>query len=218
MMSLENRNQNILLTVDIIVFSVMHDKLNVLLIKRKNPPFQGEYALPGGFVKDDEDLQEAARRELVEETNVKNIFMKKLNVYGKVDRDPRGRVVSAAYIALIDHEKFQLKATTDALKAEWIPYEHIKVLAFDHKKILSEALKELRYDVQTTNIASQLLPNRFTLTELQRLYETILNQELDKRNFRKKIKTFEILKPLNETKMEGAHRPAQLFSFKEKDY
>jgi len=210
--------QDIRLTVDIVVFSVISDELKVLLVKRKYDPFKGEYAIPGGFVKNEESLEEAARRELAEETNVKNIFMKKLGAYGAVDRDPRGRIVSVVFMALIDSEEFELKATTDALEADWVAVDIISKLAFDHLKILSDCLKELKYEIQTTNIASQLLPDRFTLTELQVLYEKILGLNLDKRNFRKKIKSFDILKATKDSKMEGAHRPAQLFIFKDKDY
>lgn len=210
--------QNIKVAVDIIVFTVIKENLNVLLIKRKYDPFKGQYAIPGGFVKDDESLEQAAARELQEETNVKNIFMKKLTAYGAVNRDPRGRVISIAYIALVDSEKFNLKATTDALKAKWVRVDEIKELGFDHITILQDCLKELRHDIQTTNIAAQLLPKRFTLTELQRLYEKILNKLLDKRNFRKKIKELNVLKATSETRMEGAHRPAQLHEFKDRSF
>ncbi|MBU1201495.1 MAG: NUDIX hydrolase [Nanoarchaeota archaeon] len=212
------KNQHISLAVDIVVFTVMNGFLKVLLIRRGVEPFKGKYALPGGFVRDDESLEEAALRELSEETNVKNIFIKKLSAYGDVNRDPRGRIVSVVFIALIDSERFKLKASTDAMHAEWVNINAMKSLAFDHNTILNDSLDELKLDVQTTNIAAQMLPDKFTLSELQKLYETILGSELDKRNFRKRIKTFNILKPFNESKMEGAHRPAQLFSFREKKF
>ncbi len=210
--------QNILLTVDIIVFSVKKGLLQVLLIQRKNPPFEGMRALPGGFVEDDESLEQAALRELQEETNVKDIFIKKLTAYGDVKRDPRGRVVSVAFMALIDAEKFKLKSTADASKAAWLNVDEVKSLAFDHIKIIKDSAAELRYEIQTTNIAAQLLPERFTLAELQGLYESILGRGLDKRNFRKRIKALGMLQGTRDTRMEGAHRPARLYRFKQKEY
>ncbi|MBT3406266.1 NUDIX hydrolase [Candidatus Woesearchaeota archaeon] len=210
--------QKIKLAADVAVFTVIQGELNLLLIRRKYDPFKGQYAIPGGFVENNENLEDAAARELEEETGVKNIFMKKLNAYGDVSRDPRGRVVTVVYIALIDSEKFKLKADTDALVAEWIPVEDIKTLAFDHNMILSDCLQELRYDIQTTNIAAQLLPDKFTLSELQTLYEVVLGKELDKRNFRKRIKALDFLQETKETKMEGAHRPALLHKFRTKKF
>lgn len=210
--------QGIKVAVDAVVFSVMQHDLKILLIKRKNPPFQGLWALPGGFVRNDEELEEAAARELYEETNVKNIFLKKLTAYGAVNRDPRGRIISIVYLALIDAEKVRLESKTDAERAQWFSLDELPKLAFDHQKIIAESLEELRYEIQTTNIAFQLLPQKFTLTELQKAYEAVLGKALDKRNFRKMIQELHLLKDEKETKMEGAHRPAQLFSFKEKRY
>ncbi|MBU0666839.1 MAG: NUDIX domain-containing protein [Nanoarchaeota archaeon] len=210
--------QDIRLTVDIVVFSVINHYLKVLLIKRKYPPFANQFAFPGGFVLDYESLEETARRELLEETGVKNIFMKKLAAYGSVNRDPRGRIVTVVFMALIDSEKYNLKATTDASKVEWVSISEINTLAFDHLQILKDSLLELKYDIQTTNIAAQLLPDKFTLSELQKLYEYILGLKLDKRNFRKKIKALEILKSIDEKKMIGAHRPASLYSFKQTEF
>lgn len=210
--------QKISLTVDIVVFTVMNNDLKILLIKRGTQPFKGMWAIPGGFVHTKEELHQAALRELQEETGVKDIFLRKLTAYGKVGRDPRGRIVSIVYMALIDGEKVKLQATTDAEHADWFSVYSMPKLAFDHKMIIDETLKELRYEIQTTNIAYQLLPEKFTLTEMQKAYEVILDKELDKRNFRKRISALEILKSLNETKMEGAHRPAQLFNFLDKKY
>ena len=210
--------KNMHIAADIVVFTVSRGILQVLLIKRKNPPFKGQFALPGGFVEIDESLEEAAVRELEEETGVKDIFIKKLTAYGDVNRDSRGRVVSIAFMALIDSEKFNLESKGDAMEAQWINANQIKSLAFDHMQILSDALSELRYEIQTTNIAAQILPEKFTLTELQELYERILDEKLDKRNFRKRIKALGILIVTRETKMEGAHRPALLYRFRSRDY
>ena len=204
-------------TVDAIVFTVLHDDLKVLLIKRKNPPFRGKYALPGGFVEQDETPEEAAKRELTEETNVRNIFLQQLGAYGDVHRDPRGRVISIAYIALISPEQ-KLLSTADAMNAEWHAADSLPELAFDHRRIIEDALKQLRFEIQTTNIAVQILPKKFTLSQLQRLYELVLKKEIDKRNFRKRIRELGTLKELRETMMDGAHRPARLYSFKEQDY
>lgn len=212
--------QHINVAVDIVVFTVISGQLHILLIRRGKEPFYGEYALPGGFVEDDESLENAALRELSEETNVKNIFIKKLTAYGDVKRDPRCRIITIAFMALIDAEKFKVEAHAhhDAILAEWKHVHSVKKLAFDHNKILENALDELRYEVQTTNIAAQLLPEKFTLGELQALYETIIGESIDKRNFRKRLKALDILVATSEIKMDGAHRPALLYKFKSKRY
>ena len=203
--------------VDAVVFSCQENAVNVLLIRRKKEPFSGKCALPGGFVEENETAEDAVLRELQEETGVKNIFLKQLKAYTNPKRDPRGRVISIAYVALISADQ-DLIAASDALSAEWISIAHLPMLAFDHKSILADALTNLRMEIQTTNIASQILPKKFTLSELQRLYEIVLGKEMDKRNFRKKIYQLHILKECAETKMEGAHRPAQLYQFTAREY
>ena len=205
------------IAVDAVVFSVINDELKILLIKRKFPPFKDQYALPGGFVQDNENFREAVGRELKEETNVKDVFLKQLKAYGDVKRDPRGRVISVAFLALISPDQ-KLEASTDAYDAQWYSASMLPELAFDHDKIINYALFQLKYEIQTTNVAFQILPNRFTLTQLQKLYESILGKELDKRNFRKRIKELDLLRATRETFMEGAHRPARLYEFKEKEY
>ncbi|MFC1741973.1 NUDIX domain-containing protein [Nanoarchaeota archaeon] len=206
------------LTADAVVFTILNNTLKVLLIRRKNPPFKGMYALPGGFLRTGETFEQACARELKEETNVSHIFLKKLSVYDKVDRDPRGRVITTAFTAIIDSHKVKLKADTDAITAEWFDAYKLPKLGFDHKDIIDEALNDLRYEIQISNIAVQLLGNKFTLASLQKAYEVILDRKLDKRNFRKRIKELDVLQPLKETAMEGAHRPAQLHKFKNKRY
>lgn len=210
--------KEIKLAVDAVVFTILNRNLKILLIKRKFPPFKSMSALPGGFVLINENLDQAVARELHEETNVKNIFLKQFKTYGDVHRDPRGRIVSVAFMALIDGEKVKLKSRMDAERAHWASAYKLPQLAFDHKKIIREALEELRFDLLNTNIVCQIMPERFTLTELQKTHELILDKTLDKRNFRKKINELMLLKELHETKMEGAHRPAQLYSFKKKEY
>jgi 8-oxo-dGTP diphosphatase len=205
------------IAVDAVVFSVLENELNILLIERKKEPYKGKFALPGGFLENNEELEDAAERELCEETGVKDIFLKQLKTYGNIKRDPRGRVISVAFIALISPNR-KLSASSDALRASWHPAHDLPELAFDHEMIVKDALRQLRIEVQTTNIACQILPERFTLTNMQRLYENILGKSLDKRNFRKKLRELELLKETKETFMEGAHRPALLYEFRNKGY
>lgn len=203
--------------VDAVVFTVLDDALQILLIERGKEPFAGRHALPGGFVEPDEDLAEAAARELREETGVKNIFLKQLRAYGAPDRDPRGRVLSVAFLAFIPGDR-PLRAATDAAAARWFPVDELPALAFDHATIVADALRELRFELQTTNIAAQILPRRFTLSQLQHLYETVLQRPLDKRNFRKRIKELGLLAETGEYWREGAHRPAMLYAFASRRY
>ncbi|PIN69925.1 NUDIX hydrolase [Candidatus Woesearchaeota archaeon CG11_big_fil_rev_8_21_14_0_20_43_8] len=203
-------------TTDAAVFTIKDEALHVLLIKRKNPPFKESYALPGGFVEADEDLDRCAARELAEETNVKDIYLEQIGAFGNPSRDPRGRVITIAYLALIDWNKVNLAADTDAMRAEWLAVKRLPKLAFDHKDILESALDTLKDKIKNTSIAFQLLPKEFTLTELQKTHEAVLGMPIDKRNFRKKILSENFLVELKKTKMVGAHRPAKLYQFKEK--
>jgi 8-oxo-dGTP diphosphatase len=215
---MELKKDRFYITTDSVVFTIINDDLNILLVKRKYAPFKGKYALPGGFVRLSEDIEASALRELKEETGVKNIFMKQLNSYGKVGRDPRARIITVPFFALINSDKVKLQGGTDAESAHWFPISELPELGFDHKKIIADALDYLKSELQKTNVAVQIMPEKFTLTELQKMYEAVLDTELDKRNFRKKIKELDLLKSLNETKMDGPHRPAQLFKFKDKNY
>lgn len=208
---------DIKVAVDAVVFSIVNEDLKVLLIRRNKAPFKGKYALPGGFVEHHENLEQAVKRELAEETNVKNVFLQQLGAYGELERDPRGRIVSIAFLALISPDQ-KLVSTKDAVGAEWHSTDDLDDIAFDHEKIIEDSLKQLRYELQTTNIALQILPREFTLSELQHLYELVLKLPLDKRNFRRRIKELSILKKISGAKMEGAHRPAQLYAFKEREY
>lgn len=201
------------LTVDCVVFGFDESELKVLLIQRALDPFKGKWALPGGFVHVDETLDDAARRELAEETGLENVFLEQLYTFGTVKRDPRERVVSVAHFALVKLSDYKAKAATDAAKAEWFPISELPKLAFDHADIVVAALSRLQGKVRYQPVGFELLPPKFTLSELQHLYEAILGTELDKRNFRKKVLGFELLVALNETQMSGRHRPAQLFRF-----
>lgn len=201
------------LTVDCVVFGFDEGDLKVLLIERGLEPFKGLWALPGGFVRLEETLDEAARRELAEEAGLADVFLEQLYTFGAVGRDPRERVVSVAYYALVKLAAHDTKAATDAVDARWFPISKVPRLAFDHAGILSAALARLKGKVRYEPIGFELLPPKFTLSHLQHLYEVILEAELDKRNFRKKVLGFGLLVPLKETSMPGRHRPAQLFRF-----
>ena len=201
------------LTVDCVVFGLDESELKVLLIERALEPFKGKWALPGGFVRVNETLDEAARRELAEEAGLANVFLEQLYSFGTVDRDPRERVVSVAYYALVKLAAHKAKADTDAADARWFPISKVPKLAFDHADIFATALARLKGKVRYQPIGFELLPPKFTLSQLQHLYEAVLETKLDKRNFRKKVLGFGLLLPLKETRMMGRHRPAQLFRF-----
>jgi 8-oxo-dGTP diphosphatase len=206
------------LAVDCVVFGLDEGDLKIVLIQRGLEPYEGRWALPGGFVRLDESLDDAAIRELREETGIKNVFLEQLYTFGTVDRDPRGRVVSVAYYALVNLFDHEIKAATDAKNVAWFPVEDIPSLPFDHNKIVEVALKRLKGKVTYEPIGFELLPAKFTLTQLQRMYEIILDQNIDKRNFRKKILGMGLLEELDEVQMDVAHRAARLYKFDEKKY
>jgi len=206
------------LTVDCVVFGCDEGDLKVLLIERGLEPFKGRWALPGGFVRVEETLDAAARRELAEEAGLSNVFLEQLYTFGTVDRDPRERVVSVAYYALVKLSEHAAKAATDAANARWFPVSEVPKLAFDHARILETAVERLKGKVRYQPIGFELLPPKFTLSQLQHLYEAVLGTELDKRNFRKKVLSFDLLVALKETQMLGRHRPAQLFRFDAEKY
>lgn len=205
------------LAVDLVIFTIIKDVLNILMIKRGHPPFQGEMALPGGAVNDDESVDAAAARELQEETGVKNVFLEQLYTFGAVDRDPRNRVVSVSYYALVPSEDNTVKAGDDAAEAFWLPVKDLpKKLAFDHAVIIKMAVERLKGKVVYTPVAHKLLPKSFTLTELQKTYETLLEKKMDKRNFRKYVVNRGLVRATKETINQSMGRPAKLFSFNEK--
>lgn len=203
-------------TVDIIIFTIKENDLKVLLVKRGVEPFKEMWAIPGGFIKINESLEQAAKRELQEETGVKDVYLEQLYTFGDVNRDPRERVITVAYFALINSEKVKLKATTDVKEAKWFSVFKLPKLAFDHEKILNYAIKRLRWKFEYTTIAFSLLPKKFTLTRVQQIYEIIFNKKFDKRNFRKKILGLNLVKPTKETEKRVSHRPPKLYSFKGK--
>src|SRR6266567_8359489 len=200
-------------TVDVVMMSLRQLDLQVLLVKRRAWPYEGMWAIPGGFVNIDESLETGAKRELQEETGVQDVYLEQLYTFGDPGRDPRTRVITVVYFALIDSERLQVRAADDAADVGWFSVYDLPPLAFDHEKILQYSLERLRGKLDYTTIAFSLLPEQFTLRELQRVYEIILHKKLDKRNFRKKILATGILEDTGDKKMEGTHRPARLYRF-----
>ena len=207
------------LTVDCVIFGFdSSSALKVLLIERALEPFKGKWALPGGFVDMDENLEQAALRELEEETGLKDIFIEQLYTFGTLKRDPRGRVISVAYFALVNLTEHHVKASSDASNAKWFDVDKIPTVAFDHDEILKIAIQRLRAKVRYQPIGFELLPEQFPLSQLQCLYETVLGvKELNKRNFRKRILDMGVLYEVGKQK-NVAHRPAILYSFDYKKY
>jgi 8-oxo-dGTP diphosphatase len=206
------------LTVDAVVFGLDDQDLKVLLVRRGLEPFEGKWALPGGFVRVGESLEDAVRRELQEETGVTDVFLEQLYTFGAVDRDPRERVVTVAYYALVRLSDHRVQAATDARDAAWFAVSEARGLAFDHDRILAVALERLKGKVRYQPIGFELLPRKFTLTQLQRMYEIILDRPLDKRNFRKKILGMDLLIELDEDQKDVAHRAARLYKFDDRHY
>ncbi len=206
------------LTVDCVVFGLDESDLKVLLIQRGIEPFAGRWALPGGFVHLEETLDQAARRELQEETGLSKVFLEQLYTVGDVARDPRERVITVAYYALVRLGDHQVQAATDARNAAWFGVDDLPDLAFDHDAIVAMALQRLQGKVRYQPIGFELLPPKFSLTRLQRMYEIILERPLDKRNFRKKVLSLDILQDLDEVEQDVSHRAARLYRFDERKY
>ena len=206
------------LTVDCVVFGLDEEDLKVALIQRDLAPFAGKWALPGGFVHVDESLEDAARRELQEETGLSKVFLEQLYTFGDVNRDPRERIVTVSYYALVNIRDHRVQAATDARNAAWFPVSDTPSLAFDHENILQVALERLKGKVRYQPIGFELLPTKFTLSQLQHLYETILERSLDKRNFRRKVLAMGFLEETDEIEQDVAHRAARLYRFNEAKY
>src|SRR5688500_15055599 len=197
-------------TVDCVVFGLDLDQqdLKLVLIERKGEPFAGTWALPGGFVRMDETLERAARRELHEETGLSRLYLEQLYTFGDPGRDPRDRVITVAYYALVKLTDFNPRAASDAKDVAWFGVADLPPLAFDHDLVIETALSRLKGKVRYQPIGFELLPTKFTLSQLQRLYETVLERTLDKRNFRKKILGMRLLVELTEIQKDVAHRAA----------
>lgn len=201
------------LTVDVIIFTLRATDLQVLLIRRGGAPFEGMWAIPGGFVGIDESLQQAAMRELEEETGVRDVYLEQLYTFGDPGRDPRGQVVTVAYFALVPADANAPRAGDDAAATGWWSVYDLPPLAFDHSRILHYALQRLRYKLEYTALGFELLPETFTLSALQAAYEVILGEKLDKRNFRRKILGAEVIEEVGEYQI-GEGRPAKLYRFR----
>ena len=205
-------------SADCVVFGLDDDDLKVLLIQRDNPPFEGCWALPGGFAQVGEAIEETARRELAEETGLERVFLEQLYTFGDPHRDPREHVITVAYFALVNLSAHTVRPATDARNAAWFEIDDVPELAFDHNLILQTACQRLRGKIRYVPIGFELLPRKFTLRQLQHLYEKILDRKLDKRNFRKKILKMDILAELDEIETDVAHRAARLYRFDKRKY
>ncbi len=200
-------------TTDVIIFTLCDQALQVLLVRRKSAPYQGRWAIPGGFVHIDESLDEAALRELEEETGMRSVYLEQLYTFGDPGRDPRGRVITVAYYALMRAPAVAPRGGDDAADARWWPVDALPELAFDHGRILDYALTRLRYKLEYSAVGFELLPGTFTLSELQSAYEIILGEQLDKRNFRRKILRADVIEDAGVAR-GGGGRPAKLYRFR----
>lgn len=201
-------------TVDVVVFTLQDHELHVLLVKRKHWPYEGHWALPGGFINMNELIEQAARRELEEETGVRDIYLEQLYTFGEPRRDPRTRVISIAYIALVSADKQTLRVSDESIDVRWFSVQRLPgLLAFDHDLILATGLDRLRSKLEYTTLAFQLLPEVFSILELKYIYEQILGEELDKGNFYRKIKDANVLEDTG-MRREGRGRPTTLYRFR----
>ncbi len=197
-------------TVDACLFTIQDDRLKILLIKRALDPFKGDWALPGGFVHLDENLEQAVVRELEEETGARGFYLEQLETFGQVERDPRERVISVAYFALAPADHVTLRADTDASDAAWHALEDLPDLAFDHAGIVNKAVQRIRSKVEYSTVAFEFLPPKFTISDVRQVYESVQGRPIDKRNFQKWLMSLNLIRPLSE-KRQGSHRPAQLY-------
>ena len=210
-----NQYEHPSVSVDVVIFTLRGQDLQVLLVRRKHPPFAGYWAIPGGFVRMEESLESAALRELEEETGVRDVYIEQLYTFGDPDRDPRTRVITVAYFALVPETGLPpLHAGDDAADAQWWSMYDLPSLAFDHAQILDYALTRLRYKLEYSAVGFELLPKKFTLSELQLAYEVILGEKLDRGNFRKKLRNAAVVEPTQEYCDTGG-RPARLYRFRD---
>lgn len=209
-----NKYERPSVTVDVVIFTLQQKELHVLLVQRKNWPYEGHWAIPGGFVEMDESLDQAARRELEEETGIHDIYLEQLYTFGAPNRDPRMRVISVAYIALVPSDNQKLRISDESTDVRWFPVRSLPgQLAFDHDTVLATALDRLRSKLEYTTLAFQLLPEVFSILELKHIYEQILGEELDKGNFYRKIKDAQLLEDTG-LRREGRGRPTTLYRFR----
>jgi 8-oxo-dGTP diphosphatase len=213
MAKIDKKYKFAVIATDVVIFTVLENKLQVLLIKMKKAPFAGYWAVPGGIIKADESIDAAAKRHLFVKSGVKNVYLEQLHSFGEVGRDPLGRVVSVAYFALIPDSGLKLKTTPEYGQIKWFAIDKLPKLAYDHREIIGLAVRRLQSKLGYTNIVYGLLPPEFTLPELQKTYEIILEKKLDKRNFRKKILSVNLLLRVGKKRGGEANRPAELYRF-----
>ncbi len=217
-MSFTYRHARPSVTVDCVVFGLDDEDLKVLLIERDQPPFAGTWALPGGFVEPAETLEAAALRELAEETGVSKVFLEQLYTFGEPGRDPRDRVITVGYYGLVRRLDHAPRAASDARSVGWFSASRCPPLAFDHAEIVALARQRLQAKLRYQPVGFELLPRKFTLSQIQRVYEAVLERPLDKRNFRKKLLGTGVLTELDETQRDVAHRAARLYRFDRRAY
>lgn len=205
-------------SIDCVIFGFEKSSLEVLLIKRARKPFSGQWALPGGFIKKGELIEDAAKRILKNSTGIEKLYLEEIGVFDEVDRYPFWRVFTFAHFALIRPEQYKLSAGNDSVDVKWVKIEDLPDLPFDHQHIIATALRKLRSRIKHRPVGFELLPAKFTLPQLQALYETILGKKLDKRNFRKKIIKTDLLKKLPEKTKNNTKRAAYLYKFDVKNY
>jgi 8-oxo-dGTP diphosphatase len=218
---MQNKSSPIKIAVDAIVFGYSkQDGVSVLLIQRKYEPFKGSWAVPGGFVQEEESLEQAVERELHEETGIKVNYLEQLYTFGDPERDPRQRIISVAYFGLVKSSQYQrLKASTDAADARWFSIKKIPALAFDHRQILQKAIERLRAKVRYQPIGFELLDKKFPFSDLEKLYTALLDKEINRRNFSKKILSYGFIEETGEKqKAEGKGRPSNMFQFNQHRY
>lgn len=205
--------------VNIVTFTVEDKMVKVLLVKRREEPFVGQWIIPGGVVYNNESIDAAAIRELKEKTGLEGVFLQQFYAFGEPYRDPRMRMVSIGHLALIDKNRVEiLQQTPDTLDARWYAINDVPKLGFDHNEMLQKAIQNLRNIVTKTNLVKDLLPENFTLPQLQKIYEAILNKNLDRRNFRRKFVNLGLIKPTGNKEFVKGHRPADYYQFVDKEY
>jgi 8-oxo-dGTP diphosphatase len=218
---MQNKNSDIKIAVDAIVFGYSkQDGVSILLIQRKYEPYKNGWAIPGGFVLADEALETAVKRELLEETGIKVNYLEQLYTFGEPNRDPRQRVIAVAYFGMVKTGMYQeLKASTDAANAKWFNIKQLPTLAFDHKQILQVALERLKAKIRYQPIGFELLDKTFPFSDLEKLYAALLDKELNRRNFSKKILSFDFLEETGKlSKPDGKGRPSKMYQFNQKRY
>jgi 8-oxo-dGTP diphosphatase len=204
-------------TVDLVIFSVNEGKLHVLLVKRAEKPYTGVWSIPGGFLRKGESLEDAAVRVMLDKTGVKGVYLEQLYTFGEPERDPRARIITVSYFALIPWKNLPQPASRKVSDLAWYEIADVPPLAFDHNAILDYAINRLRAKAGYSNIVYGLLPEAFRLSDLQKMYEIIFNQKLDKRNFRKRMLASGLLQETGKKDISGAHRPAMLYQFKKRE-